>query len=732
MPSKRAHSPDQPGAPTSWSARILSSIRIFAAIITFWCVGFRFITKTRGSFVDNGDCNDVLSDGSWIDDAWRTHTCSMHAYTASDIALCFAASSRIDFIGDSTVRMLYFALLSRLGAPTQNLTMVERHADRVESVRGLTVTFSWDPYFNRSVVDREGAGATVIGFGLWAMKYGASGGLEEFKEGVGRVGEVCGDGGGKVVVRLVQPLVDALLSEERRERLADWKVNEYNRHLVSEGRRMCGGGLELGVPDHRMYSEARAEMGSTEDGLHYSDNLVQQELDILLNRECNEKLFGRQAMLKATCCVRYKGFSAQVVLSFLVLVTLGPISYACRRYIVPSESVSLDITKLLLVVTYCYICDRTSLFMKLNKHFTWRTFIVLTILSLLIGLLTLQKLPDTTFLNRNITEEWKGWMQVAILIYHFVGASKILPVYICIRAMVASYLFMTGYGQFQSFYQKKDYSFSRMAKTVLRLNLLSLALAYVMETDVLFYYFGPLVTFWFVVIYITMGLFQKWNHHAVFLMAKIASSGCAVSILLHHPEPLVEIFGLLEYVNVHWDAEEFAFRLRLDRWAVYVGMITAWGVIKLSPARKSPRISKPVMIYGQLFLDTVPMYQSTLSDPGIPAPKSGFFSDKKQFNTYVHPYLSPLIAVLYVLIRNATPGVRQYTSWFFRWIGQISLETFVLQFHMWLGQDTTATLAVISGSAFFWANLFLITVVFLYFCEMVAPAVGRSADCIVG
>ncbi len=63
-------------------------------------------------------------------------------------------------------------------------------------------------------------------------------------------------------------------------------------------------------------------------------------------------------------------------------------------------------------VALIYMADRTGFWLKEQKQFNPWTFSFLCIFSLAIGLLTVQRAEnDKGFLNRDQTDEWKGWMQ---------------------------------------------------------------------------------------------------------------------------------------------------------------------------------------------------------------------------------------------------------------------------------------------------------------------------------
>ncbi len=133
------------------------------------------------------------------------------------------------------------------------------------------------------------------------------------------------------------------------------------------------------------------------------------------------------------------------------------------------------------LMAFLYVSDRTGIFLKESKEFTWGWFLTPCLVLLVGGLTTLSRASSEAFLNRDQTDEWKGWMQLLILVYHFTGASSVLNVYVFVRVCVAAYLFMTGYGHFLYFESKGDFGWVRLTQVLLRVNIFVIALVLIMD-----------------------------------------------------------------------------------------------------------------------------------------------------------------------------------------------------------------------------------------------------------
>ena len=102
---------------------------------------------------------------------------------------------------------------------------------------------------------------------------------------------------------------------------------------------------------------------------------------------------------------------------------------------------------------------------------------------------------DVTILSREQTEEWKGWMQILFIMYHYYRAYYM---YNEIRVFVSAYVWMTGFGNFQFFEKKKDFSLARIVSMVTRINffpvLLTLTVSGGLKDLFRLYYVVPLHT----------------------------------------------------------------------------------------------------------------------------------------------------------------------------------------------------------------------------------------------
>jgi N-acetylneuraminate 9-O-acetyltransferase len=189
---------------------------------------------------------------------------------------------------------------------------------------------------------------------------------------------------------------------------------------------------------------------------------------------------------------------------------------------------------------------------------------------------------------------------------------------------------------------------------------------------------------------------------------------------------------------MHIDVHELRFRISLDVQAIYFGMLFAIGYVEFIHAQ---------LVYPLLFTEqrkrmaqliALLLASAAIVSYGIFVSQ---FTDKYAYNKW-HALLSPLPILAFVVLRNATPLFRTHHSWLFAWLGRCSLETFILQYHIWLAADTKGLLRLglcsdesLGGPCGRWCRWFefwIITVFFLWTSWEVSRATNVLTGWIVG
>ena len=93
-----------------------------------------------------------------------------------------------------------------------------------------------------------------------------------------------------------------------------------------------------------------------------------------------------------------------------------------------------------------------------------------------------------------------------------------------------------------------------------------------------------------------------------------------------------------------------------------------------------------------------------------------FMLPKLSYNR-IHAYTSWVPILCYCVLRNLSPALRRWHMASFAWTGKVTLETYILQFHIWMkttGINGSPKHLMVWIPGFYWTNFLLTSATYIY------------------
>jgi hypothetical protein len=659
----------------------------------------------------------------------------------------------------------------------------DQNRDIYISAGEINLKFMWDPWLNSTMLEQElrlfeqrngpqldesnetlpkrpktSRRTTLIfvGGGLWHARHLGNDGLTRFKHDVDKIAAAASSASALVNLQprgaegiddqvvfapVFEPLYD-VLSPSRETTIMPSTVEAMNKYLEEKSRQ----GLNVPWTYRNMTKNWDELVGDS--GMHVNSRVADKMADILLNFRCNAKAAQNQGYrFDKTCCSAYRQLNwVQILAAIYFLPAVSPRrvrpstvdSMLARwgNWAVFATPLAIAMHTMVLVAYYCFLSDRTHAFDKAPKQFANFDFLVVLGIAV-VCLLNTKKTASPTaqhdlrsrprpkcmasFLPREQSDELKGRMQLYMLVYGYTGASRVLGFDEGFQISIACYIFLSAYGHTMYFLQTKEYSSKRVAGVLLRLNILPIVLAFVMNRPYASYSFAPLISFWFLVAFATLKIFSRYNESFCFLTGKIVSAAVLATAYIHIKGGLELTSAILRFVlRVQIDTNQWWSLLGTNM--PFVGMLVAVLHIHIASVLQTPCDQLPPV--GRILKRHLRVIQAHLVAVSLIV-LPGFWiltrrsPDIDDFNWWV-PYITWVPVVALVVLRNSTALLRSRYSASFAWIGRISLELYLLSNHIWLAGDGSGLLRVGfrggDGGLFSdrWRDLVILTPIFVW------------------
>jgi len=250
---------------------------------------------------------------------------------------------------------------------------------------------------------------------------------------------------------------------------------------------------------------------------------------------------------------------------------------------------------------------------------------------------------------------------------------------------------MSGFGNFLYFDKKQDFSVERAVSMWIRINYFPILLSVFIGVPFDLFYIVPLHTTAFFITmctcYVSTLMPEQWTVNK----RNVAAIGtCFVAHVVFYETPLCNallVFG-----------KEIHFRFQADKYSAVLGIVSGyfWGHIK--------QWAQWCHVPDESGVLTAQQKQAAWGQRGAGVALMllwwvlfGHISDKFTYNP-IHPFIFWMPIAGWLMVRNSSKYLTELHSSALEFFGRITLETYVLQFHVFMCQNVQHIPVVIPGS----------------------------------
>ena len=343
-----------------------------------------------------------------------------------------------------------------------------------------------------------------------------------------------------------------------------------------------------------------------------------------------------------------------------------------------------------LILLFAYVCEADILLRTSDdKHYDRDQFLFLLILILAVCMACWRPPPSDaprrSLLNRNQTDEWKGWMQITILLYHYSGCDEYQPL---IQTLIAVYVWITAFGHTSSFLRGRD---TWLLQYVLwRLGFLAVLLSLTLHSVQLY---GAVILHGccFSIVYMTMLVMHQVSSTQWGLRTKVAVLSLVLLVFCWDSSSRPMSPRALSSLGVGGMGDWFRQAHLYLVWPTLLGMAFALNIPVVELFFQKLEDDAPFLHVGGKLTIGSALVSACFSF----AMKLVSGTNSVEDNSF--SYFAVAFLLTCIFLRNMTLWVRGHSNPILASLGKITLELHLLHHHIWLTAGSSRVLVLVAG-----------------------------------